>query len=87
MALGGAVQAGHKYAKENGYDVDVQFDGDGQHDINYVSTLLQQIQQGSDIVVGSRFVKGHESKFRSSFMRSTDQFHSVTPHTHNKVNL
>lgn len=36
LGIGGAVQAGHKYALENGYDVDVQFDGDGQHDIRYV---------------------------------------------------
>lgn len=69
LGIGGAVQTGHKYAKDNGYDVDVQFDGDGQHDINHVDTLLKQINQGSDVVVGSRFIKGHESKFQSSFMR------------------
>ena len=69
LGIGGAVQAGHKYAIEKGYEIDVQFDGDGQHDINYVSTLIEQISKGSDIVVGSRFIKGHESKFQSSFMR------------------
>lgn len=69
LGIGGAVQAGHKYARENGYDVDIQFDGDGQHDINYVSTLLEQISKGSDVVIGSRFIKGQESKFQSSFMR------------------
>ena len=69
LGIGGAVQAGHKYARENGYDVDVQFDGDGQHDINYVESLLEQIQKGCDITIGSRFIKGQESKFQSSFMR------------------
>ena len=69
LGIGGAVQAGHKYAKENGYEIDVQFDGDGQHDINYVDTLLEQINQESDVVVGSRFIKGRESKFQSSIMR------------------
>ena len=32
LGIGGAVQAGHKYAKKYGYDIDVQVDGDGQHD-------------------------------------------------------
>ena len=68
LGIGGAVQAGHKYALENGYDVDVQFDGDGQHDIRYVPPLLDLIEQGADLAIGSRFVERTEG-FRSSFMR------------------
>lgn len=56
LGIGGAVQAGHKYALENGYAVDVQFDGDGQHDARYIPTLLQAIQDGADLAIGSRFV-------------------------------
>lgn len=68
LGIGGAVQAGHKYALENNYDVDVQFDGDGQHDINYVASLLNLIEQGADLAIGSRFVEKTEG-FQSSLMR------------------
>ncbi len=68
LGIGGAVQAGHKYAYRHGYDVDVQFDGDGQHDAAYIGTLLQEIDNGSDLVIGSRFI-GTENEFRSSWLR------------------
>ena len=32
LGIGGAVQTGYLYAFQNGYDIAVQFDGDGQHD-------------------------------------------------------
>ena len=32
LGIGGAVQAGFKYAMDNGYDYAIQVDGDGQHD-------------------------------------------------------
>lgn len=68
LGIGGAVQAGHKYALEHGYDIDVQFDGDGQHDVEYVPALLNLIEQGADLAVGSRFIEKTEG-FRSSPMR------------------
>lgn len=68
LGIGGAVQAGHKYAFRHGYDVDVQFDGDGQHDAGHIAALLDGIERGDDLVVGSRFLDG-ENEFRSSFMR------------------
>lgn len=68
LGIGGAVQTGHLYAFQNGYDVDVQFDGDGQHDINYVPVLLEGIQAGSDLVIGSRFLAQTEG-FKSSKLR------------------
>lgn len=69
LGIGGAVQAGHKYALLHGYDVDIQFDGDGQHDIDSVPNLLSEIECGADLVIGSRFVDGFESEFQSTFMR------------------
>lgn len=68
LGIGGAVQAGHKYALRNGYDVDIQVDGDGQHDISYIPKLLEEIQNGADLVIGSRFLQKTEG-FQSSFMR------------------
>lgn len=68
LGIGGAVQAGHKYAAQHGYDVDIQFDGDGQHDISYVPELLRAIEAGADLAIGSRFVS-HADGFQSTFMR------------------
>ena len=33
LGIGGAVQAGHKYARRYGYDIDVQVDGDGHIEV------------------------------------------------------
>ncbi len=69
LGIGGAVQVGHKYAYEHGYDVDVQFDGDGQHDVSYVPALVEGIEDGADLIIGSRFLEKGSSNFKSTFMR------------------
>lgn len=70
LGIGGAVQTGYRYAYENGYDVAVQFDGDGQHDINSLATIVEPIINGSaDFVVGSRYVGLEKSMFQSTVMR------------------
>lgn len=56
LGLSGAVQAGMKYAWRQGYDAAVQFDADGQHCPEYLVPMLEQLEQGNDIVIGSRFV-------------------------------
>lgn len=68
LGIGGAVQAGHKYAQRFGYDIDVQVDGDGQHDPSYIPTLVSLIQQGADLAIGSRFLEVTDG-FQSTFMR------------------
>lgn len=68
LGIGGAVQTGHLYAHELGYDVDVQIDGDGQHDISYVPHLLEGIEAGYDLVIGSRFVEQSDG-FQSTALR------------------
>lgn len=68
LGIGGAVQVGHKYAFRNGYDVDVQIDGDGQHDVSYIPVLVREIEKGADLVIGSRFLE-ETSGFKSTFMR------------------
>lgn len=68
LGIGGAVQAGHKYALRNGYDVDIQVDGDGQHDILCIPALLEQIEEGADLVIGSRFIQPSEG-FQSTAIR------------------
>lgn len=69
LGIGGAVQTGYKYAEMHGYDIAVQFDGDGQHDINSLTNLLKPIiNDEADFVVGSRFIEG-TSEFKSTLMR------------------
>lgn len=68
LGIGGAVQTGYKYAAYNNYDVAIQFDGDGQHDASYIQNLVDEIEKGYDIVIGSRFVS-NLSEFRSSAVR------------------
>ena len=69
LGIGGAVQTGYQYAEENGYDIAIQCDGDGQHDVNYVDKIIKPIVKGeADLVVGSRFIE-ELSKFRSSRLR------------------
>lgn len=54
--LTSGVQIGFKYALENNYDALIQFDGDGQHMAEYVDIMAQELENGYDIVIGSRFV-------------------------------
>lgn len=68
LGIGGAVQAGHKYAYRYGYDIDIQVDGDGQHDPSYIPDLINKIEQGADLVIGSRFVAQTDG-FKSTLMR------------------
>ena len=73
LGIGGAVQTGYKYALEHDYDVAVQFDGDGQHDIESLSELLEPIRKNeADLVIGSRFVGDVKSEFQTTFMRRLD---------------
>lgn len=68
LGIGGAVQAGHKYAQRFGYDIDIQLDGDGQHDPAYLDALVHEVVSGADLVIGSRFLEKTDG-FQSTFMR------------------
>ena len=57
LGLAGAFQTGLKYAYRQGYEYAIQYDGDGQHKVEYVDKLLEEMKKGNDIVIGSRFVE------------------------------
>lgn len=68
LGIGGAVQAGFKYAKRNDFDIAIQLDGDGQHPPTEIIKLLNaKAQFDADIVIGSRFLANEG--FQSSWMR------------------
>lgn len=70
MGIGGAVQAGYIYAYKNNYDIAVQMDGDGQHDVAYLEKLLEPIKADeADVVIGSRFLE--KEGFQTSASRRT----------------
>lgn len=55
--LTSGIQVGMKYAMKEGYDIAIQFDGDGQHQAKYVKELVKEIEEGNcDVAIGSRFV-------------------------------
>lgn len=68
MGIGGAVQTGYCYARDNNYDIAVQIDGDGQHDVSFLNKMVDLIkEEQADIVIGSRFVE--REGFQSSGLR------------------
>ena len=71
LGIGGAVQAGYQWARDHGYDVAVQVDGDGQHDTSFLPALVEAVVSGhAGLVVGSRFVGPPASgAFRSTWTR------------------
>ena len=57
LGIGGSVQTGYVYAWRNGYDIAVQFDGDGQHRPQYIEAMRKKMDEGYEIVIGSRFLE------------------------------
>ena len=56
LGIGGAVQTGYQFARDQGFDVAVQVDGDGQHDPGQIPLLLEPLLDGrADMAVGTRF--------------------------------
>lgn len=68
LGIGGAVQTGYLYARDHGYDVTVQMDGDGQHDPRYLADVVRPVLAGElDMSIGSRFIK--KEGFQTSLAR------------------
>ena len=58
MRYAWAVQTGIKYARDHGYDYVIQMDADGQHIASEAEKLYKEAKKtGSDIVIGSRYLK------------------------------
>ncbi len=56
--LTSGIQLGMKYAYQNGYDIAIQFDGDGQHQAKYLKDLVKEIKEENvNIAIGSRFIE------------------------------
>lgn len=56
--LGSAYRAGFAWGAEAGFDVMVEMDADLSHDPAALPSLLEGIEDGADLVIGSRYVPG-----------------------------
>ena len=69
VGIGGAVQTGFRYARDEGFVRAVRLDGDGQHDASEIPKILAPVEAGeADLVIGSRFADGTGS-YRPPFAR------------------
>jgi glycosyltransferase involved in cell wall biosynthesis len=68
LGIGGAMQTGYQYARDHGFDLAIQVDGDGQHDAREITMLIEPILDGeADMTVGTRFAGGR--RYRPPFAR------------------
>jgi glycosyltransferase involved in cell wall biosynthesis len=69
LGIGGALRTGFAFAVRNGYERAVQFDADGQHDPLAVRLLLDRLDAGADMVIGSRFAEGGAVTYHVTWTR------------------
>jgi len=63
LGIGAAMQTGFMFAYQQGYDVAVQCDADGQHPPYLIKYLIDHLaEENADIIVGSRFLKKYSYK-------------------------
>jgi len=66
LGLSNAVQTGMRYAHICGYDMAMQFDGDGQHLPEYIPEMIKcMLETSADIVIGSRYVQKTSRSLRT----------------------
>ncbi len=84
LGLGTAYIAGFKWALEHGFDYIFEMDCDFSHNPDDLVRLYAEAEAGSDVVIGSRYVKGVNvvnwpmsrlllSYFASKFVRTVSQ--------------
>jgi len=58
VGIGAAVQTGFQFADRHDYDVVIRNDGDGQHQPEGITRLVDTLLQSEhDVVIGSRFIE------------------------------
>jgi len=53
---GSALLTGYRYAVREGFDQLIQMDADGQHDVSSIKLVIETLDEGADLVLGSRFL-------------------------------
>ncbi len=57
LGQGAALQTGIDFALKNGAEIIITFDSDGQHSAKEIKDFVKKINEGYDVVLGSRFLK------------------------------
>lgn len=65
--LASAYKNGFKWALKNNYDIIGQCDADFSHNPIYISEFIKKINEGYDVVVGSRYTKGGKTTEKNFF--------------------
>lgn len=76
QGVGAAHQTAYIYALRHDYGICGQLDGDGQHPAAEVARLIEAVEAGADLAVGSRFagdVNRDVPAYRSTFARRLGQ--------------
>lgn len=60
LGQGAALSTGTQYALEQGAEIIIHFDSDGQHQAQEIKKFVAKIKEGHDAVLGSRFL--HEKQ-------------------------
>lgn len=55
LGIGGALRTGFRFAVDRDYGRAIQFDADGQHDASQIAAILAPLDDGANMVIGSRF--------------------------------
>jgi len=58
VGLGSAYRAGFRRVLDEGYDVVISMDADMSHDPSVIPRMLEMLDGGADVVIGSRYVTG-----------------------------
>ncbi len=61
LGQGAALQTGMDYALQKGARAVIHFDADGQHQAGDIPRFLEALDQGADVVLGSRFMRSEDS--------------------------
>ena len=69
VGIGGAVQTGFRYARDEGYPLAVRLDGDGQHDAAELGTLIAPIRAGEVDLVDRFALRRPERAYKPPFAR------------------
>ncbi len=67
LGYGAALQTGYRYALARGYARVVQMDADGQHEASFIRSIVPALEEGFDLVLGSRFL--HAQSYRPPLAR------------------
>lgn len=69
IGVGGAVQAGFRYAYNCGYEYAIRIDGDGQHPPSEISKFIDCMNNSeADLIIGSRFLG--DNSYQNTVLRS-----------------